>query len=136
MSYGVSAALQAAVYQEISTNSGVQARVGTAVYDAIPSGTLPDTYITLGPEDVRDRSDMTGQGASHVFTVSVMTNAAGFQTAKELAALLSDILIDADLTLSRGSLIALNFEKALARRVGTGAERRIDLKFRALVEDN
>lgn len=136
MSYGVSAALQAAVYQELASSAALEALVGTAIYDNPPSGTLPGTNVSLGPEDVRDRSDGLGHGALHMFTVSVVTNAAGFQSAKDVAAVISDSLVDADLTLTRGQLVYLNFDRAVARRVGDGEIRRIDLKFHARVEDN
>ena len=56
--------------------------------------------------------------------------------AKAVAAAISDTLVDADLTLSRGRLVGLWFERATARRSGTaGSARRIDLRFRARVED-
>jgi hypothetical protein len=135
MSYAVAGALQVAVYQHLLADAGVSALVGTDVYDAIPTGTLPTTYVTLGPELARDKSDMTGAGAQHEFTVSVQTSAAGFAGAKDVAAVICDALVDADLALSRGHLVALNFYKAQALRDGNG-ERRIDLRFRARVDDN
>lgn len=136
MSYGVSAALQAAVYQQLSTDGGLVSLVGAAIYDTPPSGTVPSTYVSLGPEDVRDQSDKSQHGALHMFTVSVVSDGAGFQSAKLIAAAISDSLVDADLILSRGSLIYLNFDRAVARRVASGETRRIDLRFRARVEDN
>ena len=136
MSYGVSAALQTAVYQALVADTALSALVGTNIYDAIPSGTVPSLYLALGPELARDRSDKTGAGAEHEFTVSVLTDSAGFASAKEAAAAVSDVLVDADLTLSRGVLIALNFYRAKAVRVGTGDDRRIDLMFRARVQDS
>jgi len=135
MSYAASAALQAAVYQRLANDPGVTFRVGSAIFDALPSGALPDTYVTLGPEDVRDRSDGTGGGAWHRFTVSVVTQTAGFQGAKAVAAAIGDALVDADLSLSRGRLASINFDRARARREGSGQLRRIDLTFRARVED-
>ena len=135
MSYGVSAALQAAVYQRLIGDAALSGLIGAAVYDAVPAGVLPVTYVSLGPEDVRDQSDKTGSGAAHLFTVSVVTEAAGFQAAKVTAAAVSDALVDADLVLSRGRLVSLGFVKASARRVGTGTQRRIDLQFRARVDD-
>lgn len=135
MSYGVSAALQAAVYQRLMADSAIDALVGSAIHDAVPPGTVTGTYISLGPEDARDRSDMTGQGAEHDFVVSVVTDAAGFQTAKAVAAAISDALVDATLILSRGRLVGLWFLKARARRVEDGDVRRIDLSFRARVEE-
>ncbi|MBW0157274.1 DUF3168 domain-containing protein [Sedimentimonas flavescens] len=134
MSYAISAALQAAIYQRLLADPGVSALVGGAVYDAVPPGEAPMTYVTLGPEDVQDASDMTGAGATHDFVVSVVTGEAGFHGAKEIAAAISDALSDAALVLERGALVALWFVRAKARRVEKGNTRRIDLTFRARVE--
>ena len=137
MSYAISTALQSAVYQHLLGDPGVSALVGTAIYDALPTGDVPQTYVSLGPEDVQDRSDSTGYGASHHFIVSVVTEAAGFGAAKSIAAAISDALEGADLVLSRGVLVGLWFERATARRTGkAGRIRRIDLRFRARVEDS
>lgn len=135
MSYAVSAALQTAVYQVLVSDAGLGALVGSAIYDAVPPGILPPLYVTLGAEDVRDRSDQTAGGAEHSLTVSVITDAAGFHGAKQAAAAISDALVDADLSLTRGHLINLRFHRARARREGTGGIRRIDLSFRARVDD-
>ncbi len=137
MSYGVAASLQSAVYQRLRADPDIQALLGTAVFDAMPVGTPPDTYISLGPEEVRDRSDKLSAGALHRFTVSVITNKAGFSEAKRIAAHVGDALIDADLSLDRGRLVGLWFERAAARRTGRAARlRRVDLRFAARVEDN
>lgn len=136
MTYAVSAALQEAVYQALIADAALGALVGTAIYDAAPPGAAPGTYVSLGPEDVTDASDATGQGAVHEFTVSIVTDAAGFETAKAAAAAVSDALIDAPLTLSRGQLVSLGFMRAQARRVQDADIRRIDLTFRARVEDS
>ncbi|WP_420586781.1 DUF3168 domain-containing protein [Ruegeria sp.] len=137
MSYGISAALQAAVYQQLSGDAQVSALSDDAIYDAVPAGSVPKTYVTLGPEEVRDASDRSGAGAVHRFTVSVVSEAAGFGAAKALAGAVCDALEGADLTLDRGRLVGLWFERASARRTGTGgAIRQIDLRFRARVEDD
>ncbi|WP_460273364.1 DUF3168 domain-containing protein [Celeribacter sp. ULVN23_4] len=136
MSYGVSAALQTAVYQALVNDTTLTGLVGSAIYDAAPSGTVPSLYVSLGPEDVTDASDKSGHGARHEFTVSVVSDSAGFLTAKQVAASISDVLTDADLTLTRGRLVGLWFLSAKARRVQDSDVRRIDLKFRARVEDN
>ena len=70
MSYAVSAALQSAVFAAISSDSGVVALVGSAVYDALPSGTLPDLYVSLGPEKVTADDDKTGTGSAHQLSCS------------------------------------------------------------------
>ncbi len=136
MSYGVSAALQQAVYQRLQADSTLTALVGSAVYDAAPPGIVSGTYVSLGPEDVRDRSDGTGHGALHQITVSVVTDEAGFNGAKQVAAAVGDALMDATLILARGSLVYLNFYRARARRVQAADVRRIDLIFRARVQDS
>lgn len=136
MSYGVSAALQTAVYQTLVADTALAGLLGANIYDALPSGQLPSLYVALGPEVVADRSDGTGAGAEHTFTVSVVTDASGFAMAKHAAAAVSDALVNADLVLTRGVLIALNFYRAKAIRVGTADERRIDLMFKARVQDD
>ncbi|MBO9444702.1 DUF3168 domain-containing protein [Ruegeria sp. R14_0] len=137
MSYGVSAALQAAVFQLLSDNAQVSALASGAIYDAVPAGAVPQTYVTLGPEEVRDASDRSGNGAVHRFTVSVVSEAAGFGAAKTLAGAVCDALEEGTPSLDRGRLVGLWFERASARRTGTGgAIRQIDLRFRARVEDD
>jgi hypothetical protein len=135
MSYAAAAALQEAVYHRLTGDAALTALVGGAIYDAVPPGPLPQTYVTLGPEDARDRADATGQGAWHRFTVSVVTAAAGFRGAKAAAVAVSDALVDAELPLARGRLAGLHFHRARARREGRGALRRIDLTFRARIDD-
>lgn len=136
MSYGAGAALQAAVFQRLAGDPALAALVGEAVFDAAPGGPLPPLYVTLGPEVVRDRSDATHGGAEHEFAVEIVTQAAGFAGAKAAAAAVSDALVDADLALSRGRLVRLDFWTAKAVRVGAGAMRQITLTFRAFVEDS
>lgn len=136
MSYGVALALQQAVYQALQADPALGGLVGAAIYDAVPPGIVSGTYVSLGPEDVREASDKTGHGALHEITVSVVTDAAGFSAAKQVATAVSDVLVDAALPLARGALVYLNFHRARARRVQDADVRRIDLKFRARVQDS
>lgn len=135
MSYGAAAALQAAVYQRLTADAALDALVGGAIYDSAPPGGTAGTYVSIGPEDVRDASDQTGRGALHEFVVSVVTDQAGFQHAKATAAAVSDALNGATLVLARGRLVGLWFLRARARRVEKADMRRIDLTFRARLED-
>jgi len=135
MSYGIAAALQEAVYQRLVADPVLDALVSGAIYDTLPQGALPPVYVTLGPEEARVRSDRSGDGALHRFTISVVAETAGFHAAKTVAAAVSDALVDAPLTLSRGTLSGLHFFRARAQREGAGALRRIDLIFRARVDD-
>ncbi|MBK0326996.1 DUF3168 domain-containing protein [Rhodobacteraceae bacterium F11138] len=137
MSYGMAAAFQSAVYQRLVGDVTIGDLVGGAVFDALPPGEIPSLYITLGPETVRDKSDKSSNGALHVFIVSVVTDGAGFAKAKVVAAAVSDALVDGELALDRGSVVGLWFDRATARRTGrAGRVRRIDLRFRARLEDN
>jgi hypothetical protein len=135
MSYAMSGALQAAIYSALSGDAALTALIGSDVYDALPSGTLPETYVSLGRERVRDASDQTGDGALHSIDVSVFTSQSGFAGAKAVAAAVSDALHGADLALARGRLIFLRFERAEARRIDANAGREIRLRFRARVSD-
>lgn len=136
MSYAVSAALQSAVFAAISADPAVAALVGTNVFDALPSGALPSLYVSLGPENVRAEDDSTGSGSSHRFVISVVTEVPGFQAAKQAAGAVCDVLNGADLTLSRGCLVSLRFQRARAYQIDKNAGRRIDLTFRARIDDN
>ena len=52
MSYGAAAALQAAIYQCLTADSALDALVNGAIYDSVPPGIVPGTYVSIGPEDV------------------------------------------------------------------------------------
>lgn len=136
MSFAMSGPLQRAVYDALNADSALGGIVGSAIYDAVPTGTLPVIYVRLGSEEVRDASDGSGAGAVHRFTVSVITSSPGFAHAKEAAAAISDVLHDGDLVLSRGRLVSLRFERARAARVEAAATRQIDLRFAARVQDD
>ena len=130
MSYAVASALQSALYARLSTDPEL---AGTPVYDAMPPGTGTGTYVLIGPEDARDASDKTGGGTEHRVTVSVISDAAGFQTAKTVAGQVSTAMADLP-PLGQGVLVGVTFLRALARRIGEGEQRRIDLTFRARTE--
>ncbi|WP_412842372.1 DUF3168 domain-containing protein [Cereibacter sphaeroides] len=52
-----------------------------------------------------------------------------------MALALSDALVTAPPALERGRLVRLDFLKAVARRLGSGDARRIDLTFRVRIEE-
>ncbi|PWK62160.1 DUF3168 domain-containing protein [Roseicyclus mahoneyensis] len=134
MSYGITAALQTAVYGALTGDATVAALSGGAIYDALPPGPVPPLYAALGPETVRDASDKTGAGAVHDFPVTVVSEAAGFASAKVLAAAISDALTGAEMVLARGRLVRMAFVRARARRVD--GRREIEVWFRARVDED
>ncbi len=135
MSYGAALALQKAVFAHLSGDAGVTAALGGAVFDAVPPGALPETYAVLGAEEVRSRGDSSGATARHDFSVSVVSTAAGFAAAKQAAAAIADALAGAALVLERGHLNDLALVKTRALRLQGGQQRRIDLRFRARIDD-
>lgn len=131
MSYAGAAALQAAVFARLS---GWPDLAGVAVLDAMPAGGGTGTFVLLGPEEARDASDRTGDGAEHRLVVSVISDASGFFTAKTVAVAVSEALDGAELVLSVGRLVGIGFQRAVARRLEDGEVRRIDLTFRARLD--
>ena len=136
MSYTLAPALQSALFQHLQADSALQALIAGALYDAVPPATPPATYVLIGAEEAFDRSDKTGHGAEHRLTLSVVTNASGFLAAKDVAARICELLDAPALTLARGRLVGLWFDRAEARRIEGDQTRRIDLRFRARVEDD
>lgn len=130
MSYGVAAALQAAIFQRLT-----DALPGVAVHDALPQGQAPVTFVLIGPEVVADQSDRTGRGAEHRVTVSVISREDGFLRAKSVAVQVGDALTGAALVPARGRVVGVTFLSAEARRLRAGEARRVDLRFRIRVED-
>lgn len=131
MSYAAAAALQSAIFARLA---GYPALAGVSILDQVPPGTTPASFVLIGPEVAVDQSDESGGGAEHRFDISVVSDAAGFLSAKTIAAAVSGALVNANLTLSTGRLVSLFFQRAVARRLKEGETRRIDLTFRARVE--
>lgn len=134
MTYALAAGLQTAIYGVLAADTGVQAVVGAHVYDAVPGGTLPQTYVVVGEEDVRPAGDVTGDGALHDIVISVISDAAGFADAKDAAGAVSTALDGFAPVLSAGRVVWLAFRRAKARRGSSPAARQIDLTFRVRIE--
>ncbi|SFI38555.1 DUF3168 domain-containing protein [Jannaschia pohangensis] len=134
MTYALGECLQVAVYGRLSGDAELNTLISGAVFDAVPE-TTPDLFVALGAERAVGRSDATAGGAVHDFQVSVVTRRDGYLAAKAAAARVSDLLVGADIPLTRGRLISLRFLRADARRDKTAGTRRIDLRFRARLDD-
>lgn len=135
MTYAMGGSLQMAVYSRLVADPALDAMIGGAVFDAVPQA-APDLFVALGPEDVLGRADATGAGARHDMRVSVVTRREGYSAAKAAAARVSDALLGTKLTLTRGRVVWLSFLKARARRDEGEGTRRIDLWFRARLDDD
>lgn len=104
------------------------------VFDAVPGGTAPETYVLLGEEDCRDASDASGAGLRADFRLSVLSREAGFAGAKAVAAEIYEALTTPALMLEGARLVGLWFLSAKAQRLEQGRLRRIDLTFRARID--
>lgn len=129
MRYRGAAQLQAAIHARLSAVAGVP------VVDALPPGPAPATYVLVGAEEVRDASDLSGPGAEHRVTVSVISAAAGFLAGKDVAARLTEAMEDGLPSPEEGRIVSVRLVRAMARRAEAGALRRIDLTFRIRVEE-
>jgi hypothetical protein len=72
MSYQAAAALQSAIYARLTGFAGLG---GVSIVDAMPAGTVPGTFVLIGPEQVLDQSDTSGGGAEHRFEIAVISDA-------------------------------------------------------------
>lgn len=131
MSYGAAAALQTAIYGILTSAPALS---GVLVVDAMPPSAGPSVFVLIGPEEVLDQSDKSGDGAEHRIVASVISDATGFLAAKTLAAAVSDCLTSATPVLTTGRVVSIRFLRAVARRLEDGGVRRIDLTFRVRVE--
>ncbi len=136
MSYGSAVALQAAVYARLTSDPGLAALVGPAIYDQVPAGNLPETYVSLGVEEMRARRDASGAIAEHDIALSVVSSASGFAQAKAVAGAAAVALEAPGLVLDAGRLMDLRFLSARARRVRDADVRRIEVRFRARIDTN
>mgnify|MGYP000061783306 CR=1 FL=1 len=138
MSLALSGELQGAIYGALSGDLALAALVGAEIYDApLPiGGALPlGEHVTLGEEVVKPFGSATSSGGVHDFDVVVHSTANGFAAAKVVAAAVDAVLVDANLPLAGGHLVSLRFVKAKAKRGIAPELRRIEMRFRAVVED-
>ena len=136
MSFSNSAALQSAIYAKLSEDPKILELVGGHIYDAMPSGDLPELFISLGAEVMYDKSDVTGTGTDHDLTLSVITTKAGFLTAKMSSSAVGLSLHGPLPELKQGRIVFFNFVRATARRDTDSQTRRIDMLFRARLADD
>ena len=139
MTYALSWPLQEAVFGALSGAPAVTALVGDRIYDAPPpfeADDAPDVpWITLGDERVDDWSTKDGAGAVHLLSVAVHAPRRGFGEAKRIAGAVCDALTISPLAPSRGRVVHVGFVSGRTRRNEEDAVRRVELRFRALVED-
>lgn len=141
MSAALSWPLQQALFARLSDDADLTGLIGDGkVFDAPPHRDGPDAtaapYVLLGDETLTPWFDKTSNGAAHDLVISVVSGADGFQEAKRAAGAVSDALAAPAPTLSRGRIVRVHFLGAAARREVGGVRRRVDLRYRIIVEDD
>ncbi len=139
MTYALSWPLQQGVFQLLSATPGVASLVGGRIYDApLPTEAEADPealWVTIGDESVADWSTASDRGAAHDLTIAVHAPRRGFAEAKQAAGAISDALLDGQIAMSRGRAVQVRFTGARTRREEGDALRRIEMRFRVIVED-
>ncbi|MEM8979397.1 MAG: DUF3168 domain-containing protein [Pseudomonadota bacterium] len=135
MSYGPAPDLQQAIYAALTGDAELTSLSGGAVFDAMPEGKPEDCFILIGDEEVRDRSDVSGFGADFLVAISVIGPSDGFLKIKQIAARVSDLLLNFNPSLARGCIGFSHLDRVRARRSTPQTHRRVDLRFRMRVDD-
>lgn len=134
MSYVTAESLQKAVFAALVADVELQSLTQGKIFDALPSGDLPDVSVQLGAEITKGFVDGSGAISRHDFVLSIVSKRDAFSQIKEIAARVSEVLHGTNLTLERGRLVGLNFVKANARKRRGARGRQLDLTFRALID--
>lgn len=130
-----SQALQATIYEALSTDAAVLAALGGAarIYDHVPRK-VEYPYVTFAQTAVRDWSTGSEQGDEHMITLHVWSLAAGRTEVHEIIAALRAVLHDRDLQVSGHRLINLRYDFSEIRREPDGERFHGIVRLRAVTE--
>ncbi|WP_312402548.1 DUF3168 domain-containing protein [Rhizobium sp.] len=127
-------ALLKAIHQRLSSNAGLTALIGP---DGIRDRLLARPKlpaIIFGEMETRDLSTVTEAGEEHFLVLEIWSEGEGRKLAQEIAAKVTALLDDADLTLDDAVLVSL-------LRIGTRSRREPktryyfgEVRFRAVTE--
>jgi hypothetical protein len=136
MTYAFGWSLQKALMSALRANPAVAAIVGDRVHDAAPpgAGRPGAAYVLLGDEKTAPWSTASDAGAAHDVSISAVTSEPGFATAKALAAAVSEAVLGVG-GLERGRVVDVRFLGARTRRSRSDEGRRVDMRFRVVIED-
>ncbi|MEM7546685.1 MAG: DUF3168 domain-containing protein [Pseudomonadota bacterium] len=138
MTMNLSEPLQRALFERLAAApelAGLEGRIyDDAPHRARETGSQP--YITLGDETVAPWNTATDTGAVHEVTIRVYAPQRGFLPVKVLAAEVAELIATMPPVPDRGTIITHEFIAARTQREEQGALRRIDLRFRFVIEDS
>ena len=129
-----SQALQAAIYETLSTDAGVLAALGAPrIYDHVPRK-VNYPYITFGQTTARDWGAGPGDGEEHIISLHVWSLAPGRAEVASVVAAIRAALHDRDLSVSGHRLINLRHEFSETRREPDGERFHGLVRLRAVTE--
>lgn len=137
MSFACSWALQKALFAALAADPEVGALAGGRIWDegdaaaVVAAGGGP--CVVLGDETVEPWSTASDDGAAHVVAISAVAETGGFGALKRLAGAICDVAL-APLALERGRVVSSRFVGGRTRREEKGRVRRIELRFRIVIE--
>jgi hypothetical protein len=138
MTYACSWPLQKALFETLAGDPAVAALAGGRVWDEGDAAAVvaadDGPCVILGDETVEPWSTATDEGSAHVVTIAVVAEAGGFGALKRLAGAVCDVIL-APMTLERGRVVSSRFVGGRTRREEKGRARRVELRFRIVVED-
>ena len=139
MTYALAWPLQEGLYSLLTTDPGCTAQLGGRVYETPPpfgpDAAAEGVYLTLGDEEARDWSTSSDQGSEHFVRLDIHAARQSYAEAKAAAAAVSDAVLAGTLSMTRGRLISARFVDAKTDRDEAGQLRRIELRFRQVLED-
>lgn len=129
-------ALQKAIYQVLTTDSGLTPFVGTRIFDDAPVSEPPTDYpfLVIGEGSLRDWSTSTEDGAEHTIDIRTYSRSGGRSETKQILE-----AIDAALRINPPSVIGhvlINFSMQRQDvRMSTDRETHLGfIRFRAVTE--
>jgi hypothetical protein len=136
MTYAFAGALQAALHGALTAHPDVARLAVGGVHDEPPPGAhgraAAGPYVLIGDEAVSAWGAGDAQGASHTVEIAVIGAALGFSSLKRIAGAVCDAVL-APLAPKGARVVLATFLGARTRR-GRASMRRIDLRFRVIVE--
>lgn len=126
--------LRAAVHARLATDADLLDALGGArIYDVAPANAaLP--YVTFGPAQWSDWSQIGARGGDQILTLDVWSDYPGASEAIRIAERIADLLDDAALALTGHALVDLKLRSLARTREADGRLARASLSFRALTE--
>ncbi|MEO1563905.1 MAG: DUF3168 domain-containing protein [Pseudomonadota bacterium] len=122
-------AVQEFLYSRLAADSGVNALVGSSIFDAAQAGDLPELSVLIGGEEVLDASDTTASARVHRAEVDIVARSGGFAQAKDTADVIRAALNGASGPAGAGQITRCLFRRTQALRDTSDGLRRIRMRF-------